>query len=629
MSETKTERKVAVILATDVVGYSGMMEENEEQTLKNLKVCRGIIEGLVNEHHGRIFNTAGDSVLAEFQSAVEAVICASEFQKTIKERNNSVGEEEQMQLRVGINFGDVVIEGDNLYGEGVNIAARLEALAQPGGICLSKNVHEIVNKKTDFQFNDLGEQKVKDTVLHAVDVVVDDSHKRTVKTKTKSKVPVFMAIVGILVLGIGGFYYYKNSIQDNVKKSVISSDRAVILIMPFTNHSGKKENDFIGNGMTSHLITTLSKHEQLFVLGKSTGEHILKNKISDEEIINKYGPQYVLDGGIQVAGTKTRINVELKDMAKNEIIWSEIYDFSEDDIFNIQDQLGSSVLSHLQIEITQGGVESTALKRLFTTEVYKNRLLSNTAFQLMTPEGHYRAEELWEINKKLEPDNFYLNTDRSWQLLQKTWLGISKNPKEDYIKAHKLALDVLEKDPEYVGAMSVAATVEQLLGDFDAACGRIDKMSILSEEVVDIAMVAEVQLACGDYDGAIETYEKVHRIAPHYSAWVKVYYLYAIMKKTFEEKSGDYEKAKKYALEQSNKDYLFYGASESFHTVLAYIYHKEGDLKLAKEHFEKQKTMKNSITKWRIENYDFVNSRSKEFMNDYVKVLQSLGLPDQ
>ena len=371
MAETKTERKVAVILATDVVGYSGMMEENEEQTLKNLKVCRGIIEGLVKEHHGRIFNTAGDSVLAEFQSAVEAVICASEFQKTIKERNNSVGEEEQMQLRVGINFGDVVIEGDNLYGEGVNIAARLEALAQPGGICLSKNVHEIVNKKTDFQFNDLGEQKVKDTVLHAVDVVVDDSHKRTVKTKTKSKVPLFAAIVGILVLGIGGFYYYKNSIQDNVKKSVISSDRAVILIMPFTNHSGKKENDFIGNGMTSHLITTLSKHEQLFVLGKSTGEHILKNKISDEEIINKYGAQYVLDGGIQVAGTKTRINVELKDMAKNEIIWSEIYDFSEDDIFNIQDQVGSSVLSHLQIKITKGGVKSTAEKRLYTPKFIK------------------------------------------------------------------------------------------------------------------------------------------------------------------------------------------------------------------------------------------------------------------
>ena len=629
MAESKTERKVTVILATDVVGYSGMMEENEEQTLKNLKVCRGIIEGLVKEHHGRIFNTAGDSVLAEFQSAVEAVICASEFQKTIKERNNSVGEEEQMQFRVGVNMGDVVIEGDNLYGDGVNVAARLEALAQPGGICLSKNVHEIVNKKTDFQFNDLGEQKVKDTVLHAVDVVIDDSHKRTVKTKSKSQVPLIAAIVGILVLGIGGFFYYKNSIQDNVKKSISSSDRPAILVMPFANQSGKKENDYIGNGMTSHLITTLSQHEQLLVLGKSTGEYVQKNQIPDEEIKNKYGAQFVLGGGIQVSGNKTRINVELKDLAKNDIIWSEIYDFSEDDIFNIQDQVGSSVLSHLQIEITMGGIESTALKRLYTPEVYKNRLLQGTAFQLMTPEGHYEAEELWKINKNIEPDNFYLDTDRSWQLVQKTWFGISKNPQEDLKKAHRLALGVLEKDPEHVGTMSIAAMIEQTLGDFDAACGRIDKMSILSVEVTDIAMVADTQRSCGDYDGSIETYEKVHRIAPHYSAWVKVYYLFAIMMKTFEEKNGDYEKAKNYALEHSNKDYIMAGASETFHTVLAYIYHKEGDANLAKDHFEKQKTMKNSITKWWIENYDFVNSRPKEFMNDYVKVLQKYGLPDQ
>ena len=134
MAESSARRKIAVILATDVVGYSTKMEKNEDQTLKNFKVCRSIIDGLVDEHHGRIFNTAGDSVLVEFQSAVEAVICASEFQNTIKERNNSVPQEEQMEFRIGISMGDVVIEGDNLYGEGVNLAARLEALAQPGGV---------------------------------------------------------------------------------------------------------------------------------------------------------------------------------------------------------------------------------------------------------------------------------------------------------------------------------------------------------------------------------------------------------------------------------------------------------------------------------------------------------------
>jgi TolB-like protein len=399
--------------------------------------------------------------------------------------------------------------------------------------------------------------------------------------------------------------------------------------MPFINNSGKEDNNYIGNGMTSHLIAILSQYEQLFVLGKSTGEHIQKNKIPDEEIINLYGVQYVLDGGIQVSGNKTRINVELKDLFENEVIWSKIYNFTDDDIFSIQDQVGDSILSHLQIEITHGGVESTALKRLYTPEVYKNRLLQLTAFQLMTPKGHYRAEELWEINKKLEPDNFYLDSDRSYQIVQKTWLGISKDPKEDLKKALKLALGVLEKDPEYVAAMSIAATIEQTLGDFDAACGRIDKMSKLSERIVDIAMLADIQRSCGDYDGSIETYEKVHEIAPHYSAWVKVYYLYAIMMKTFEDKNANYEKGKNYALQHSNKEYLFAGASETFNTVLAYIYFKEGNDKLAKEYFDKQKTMKNSMTKWWIENFDFVNTQSKEFMNDYVTVLQSLGLPDQ
>jgi len=633
MATKEIVRKIAVIFATDVVGYSKSVEKNEDQTIKNFRVCKKILEDLFKEHDGRIFNTAGDSVLAEFSSAVSAVICATEFQKLIKERNESETTDLKMEFRIGINMGDVVVEGDNLYGDGVNIAARLEALAQPNGVCLSRSVHEFINKKMDFLFNDLGEQTVKDNKFHAFDVVIDDSHKRTVKTKSKSQVPLIAAMIGILVLGIGGFAYYNFSIKDtdqkNGKAVETSSDRPAILVMPFANQSGKKENDYIGNGMTSHLITTLSQHEQLLVLGKSTGEYLQKNQVSDEDIVKTYGVQFVLGGGIQVSGNKTRINVELKDLAKNDIIWSEIYDFSEDDIFNIQDQVGSSVLSHLQIEITLGGVESTALKRLYSPEVYKNRLLGTTAFQLMTPEGHYEAEELWKINKKLEPENFYLDTDRSWHLVQKTWLGISKNPQEDLIKAHKLALGVLEKDPEYVGAMSIAAMLEQTLGDFDAACGRIDKMSRLSEEVVDIAMVAEVQRSCGDYDGSIETYEKVHRIAPHYSAWVKVYYLFAIMMKTFEEKSANYEKAKNYALEHSNKDYIMAGTSETFHTVLAYIYHKEGDLKLAKDHFEKQKSMKNSITKWWIENFDFVNSRSKEFMNDYVKVLQSLGLPDQ
>jgi len=288
MATKEIERKIAVIFATDVVGYSKSVEKNEDQTIKNFRVCKKILEDLFKEHDGRIFNTAGDSVLAEFSSAVSAVICATEFQRLIKERNESETTDLKMEFRIGINMGDVVIEGENLYGDGVNIAARLEALAQPNGVCLSRSVHEFINKKMDFLFNDLGEQTVKDNKFHAFDVVIDDSHKRTVKTKSKSQVPLIAAIVGILVLGIGGFAYYNFSIketdQKNGKAVETSSDRPAILVKPFANQSGKKENDYIGNGMTSHLITTLSQHEQLLVLGKSTGEYLQKNQVSDEEL---------------------------------------------------------------------------------------------------------------------------------------------------------------------------------------------------------------------------------------------------------------------------------------------------------------------------------------------------------
>ena len=617
MAKKDIERKIAVIFATDVVGYSKSIEKNEDHTIKNLRACKKILEDLFEEHDGRIFNTAGDSVLAEFSSAVSAVICATEFQKLMKERNESESTELKMEFRVGINMGDVVVEGDNLYGDGVNIAARLEALAQPNGICLSKSVYEFINKKIDFLFNDLGEQTVKENNFHAFDVVIDDSHKRKIKTKRKSKhVPLIVAIT-IIILGLGGYAYYQNTKTEQSNGGLVetSSDRPIILVMPFVNQSGNEKNDYIGNGMTSHLITTLSQFQQFVVLGKSTGEFVQKNQTSEEDIASKYGVKFILGGGIQVSGKKTRINVELKNLTDKKIIWSKIYDFLEEDIFKIQDEVGNSVLDNLEVEITRGGIATAAIKRLYSPEVYKNRLMQTAAFGLMTPDGHYKAEELWKKNKKLEPDNFYLDTDRAWQLVQKTWLGISKDLGEDLNEAHRLALAVLKKDPDHVATISIAATVEQMLGNFDEACSRIDKMRKLSQEILDIAMLADTQRSCGDYDGSIATYEKVHKIAPHFQAWVKLYYLFAIMMKTYEEKSNNYEKAKSYAIKNTNKDYLFAGVSESFHTVLAYIYYKEDKLELAKSHFEKQKKMKNSITKWWIENFDFINTKPKEFMN--------------
>ena len=261
MATKEIERKIAVIFATDVVGYSKSIEINEEKTIKSLRACKKILEDLFKEHDGRIFNTAGDSVLAEFSSAVSAVICATEFQKLIKERNESETTDLKMEFRIGINMGDVVVEGDSLYGDGVNIAARIEALAQPNGVCISRSVHEFINKKLEFLFNDLGEQTVKENKFHAFDVLIDDSQKRTLKTKSNSKIGLYVTILCLIILSFGSSFYYFEMKQNNHKQSARNSDRAVILLMPFINNSGKEDNNYIGNGMTSHLISVLSQYE--------------------------------------------------------------------------------------------------------------------------------------------------------------------------------------------------------------------------------------------------------------------------------------------------------------------------------------------------------------------------------
>ena len=246
---------------------------------------------MIKEHHGRIFNTAGDSVLVEFESAVEAVICASEFQNTIKGRNNSVSEEDQMQFRIGINFGDVVIEGDNLYGDGVNVASRLEALAQPGGICLSKNVHEIVNKKTDFQFYDLGEQKVKNTVLHAVDVTLDGTSQR--------------------------------KISESTAEQSLTEKPPAIAVLPFANMSGDTEQEYFVDGITEDIITNLSLWKTFPVISRNSSFTFKDKSVNLKEVAKELGVRYIVEGSVRKGGNKVRITAQLIDADADHHLWSE------------------------------------------------------------------------------------------------------------------------------------------------------------------------------------------------------------------------------------------------------------------------------------------------------------------
>ena len=206
MSGSEKSRKIAVIFVADVVGYSKHMEKDEDATLKAYDVCEKILKKLLKKYVGSIFNTGGDSALVEFQSAVNAVECAVDFQNEIKERNASDKTDTKLEFRIGINMGDVVQKEGNLLGDGVNIAARLEALAQPNGISISKSVYDLIVPKTNITFNDLGLQKVKQNTFHAYDILLDPSQKRTLKTQSTSNTTIFAGIAAALIIAIAGFF---------------------------------------------------------------------------------------------------------------------------------------------------------------------------------------------------------------------------------------------------------------------------------------------------------------------------------------------------------------------------------------------------------------------------------------
>lgn len=327
MADKKILRKIAVILVTDVVGFSKMMEANEDQTLQSFRACKEILDKLFEEHGGRIFNTAGDSVLAEFQSAVSAMVCAAEFQKLIKQRNSALDTQSQMNFRIGLNMGDVIVEGDNLYGDGVNVAARLEALCQPGGVCLSKAIHEFVSQKVELTFNDIGQQKVKNTNVHAFDLVLDGSANRELNSEPTLK-------------------------TENDEREL-----GAIAVLPFENQSNDPEQDFFVDGITDDIIANLSLWRTFPVISRNSSFVFKGKKVSANDVAQELGARYVVQGSIRKGGQRVRITAQLVDAEKDRQLWSERWDRSLEDIFDVQDEVSAAVAAQVNPAIQNYEVE--------------------------------------------------------------------------------------------------------------------------------------------------------------------------------------------------------------------------------------------------------------------------------
>ena len=387
MPESKPRRKLAAILAADVVGFSKMMGENEDRTLRNLKACRTLTDESVKTHHGRVFGSAGDSIIAEFGSPVDAIVAAVEFQKNLRDRNNEVDPEDQMQFRVGLNMGDVIIEGDNLYGEGVNVAARLESAAEPGGILVSGKFHDEVRRKLELGFESKGAQEMKniEEPVHTFKVLLGqeaqaDSPAPASPPSTVPSAPVANAPEAI-------------------------NEKPRLIVLPFSNLNNVEDNDFLVDGIVEDIITEFSRLNSIEIISRNTAFAFKGKEVDNTQIAADYGIHFIATGSVRSSGNRIRISVELTDPATGSSIWSERYDRTMDDVFEVQDEIVRKVMVALVGKLETASLERAKRKPTESLNSYEYLLRGRDFHHKFSKEGVLSAIEMLDKSIAADPGN--------------------------------------------------------------------------------------------------------------------------------------------------------------------------------------------------------------------------------
>ena len=627
MSEENINRKIAVIVVADVVGYSKHMEKDENSTLKAYSECEQILKPLLEQKQGMIFNTAGDSVLIEFSSAVNAVECAVDFQNKIEQRNQSSETTTKLEFRIGINMGDVVSKEGNLLGDGVNIAARLEALSQPNSVCISKSIYDLVVPKTKMTFNDLGIQKVKQNEFHAYDVLLKPSQKRKLKSsKTSFNIPLIGLGSTLILILVVGFVYLNNFSKQNVDTEELASgkvetDLRSVMIKPFVFLSQNDDLNYVGPAFTTFLSSSLSQYPRLNIVPESSVNYIISNNLSNEEIRSQYGVDYLVNATLQASGDKIRLSFGISNLGTGEVVTAEMYEFTEGDIFQYQDKIADLALEKMSILGKPVGSNNRISQN---PEIYKKHIIAHGHYTSWTEDGHYKAVQLAEEMLAEEPQNYGLRQFYAWIIQQKVYLGTSNDRVADLEKSLELARENLRShDEDWIDAIALAAGNEGLLGRYSEACARLPRMNKLLEEKNsnsgDIAMTAWINQNCEQYEKAASLYENVFERNPHFPAWVRYYYVYTLLA------SNKLEEAEQFALENNKLRYSYWGTNEILQLCLVYIAHKKKDLKGAQNYYDDYLAMQNPLSLGYMQ-MDLAAARSKEFFDDFQNVLKIYGM---
>jgi TolB-like protein len=483
MAEERVQRRLAAILAADVVGYSRMMEADEQGTLARLKAHRReLVDPKIEEHRGRIVKTTGDGMLVEFASVVEALSCAVEVQRGIAERNAEMAPENRIEFRIGVNVGDIVVESGDIYGDGVNVAARLEALAEPGGICVSGRVQEDARGKLDIAFEDAGEKQLKNIAWP----------------------------VRVCRVRLGG----KGA---TARPALSLPDKPSIAVLPFQNMSADPEQDYFADGMVEEIITALSRFRNLFIIARNSSFTYKGRAVDVKQVGRELGVRYILEGSVRRAGNKVRIAGQLIDASTGAHLWADRFDGGPHDIFELQDQVTASVVGAIAPKLELAEIERARRKPTENLDAYDYFLRGMAAFHQWTRETNTEALSLFYRAVELDPNfaSAYGMAARCYvQRKDCGWVTDRVRERAETERLARRAADLGKDDA--IALCTAGDALGDVVGDLEADAALADRALLLNPNLAWAWLFSGwAKIALGEPDVAIERIARALRLSPH------------------------------------------------------------------------------------------------------------------
>jgi len=625
VKEGDSERKLAVLVAIDVVGYSKSVERNEAKTIATLRKYRTILDPLIEGMGGRIFNTGGDSVFAEFGSAVQALKCVTHFQRDVYKKNCSLEITDQMLFRIGVNLGDVIEDDNNLLGDGVNVAARLESICQPSGVCISKAIYDLVKDKVDEEFHDIGLQRVKENQFHAFDVLINETKRRQRKNTRSRTKKISLTVLATVAATIAVFFLVGPGLNPrDAEIGFTLPTKPSLIVLPFKNLSGDPEKIFIAEGIAENITSQISRSSDVFVISNNSAKKVAGMELDSSEIADAVGVRYLMSGSVQEAAGNLRVSVKLIDAIEDRIVWVDKFSGKTEQLFEFQDLITESVFKNLQINFMSklGGSSNHSSH---WSSIEEMRLFGEGRRHLLkwTPDAHNEMErvvnEVYTGPQSSGPAHLL----RGWLYFQKVMMDGPEYRELNIAEGRRmaqLAFEIMQTPNPLV----LGAWFDLYERSYDAAQRKVNEAAAMGSPTGDmLAVGGTVYLLSMKPQKAKKMLAEAMRISPFHPAWYANRYATSL---AMLGENGEAKKVARSIVKKAKSGEIFSLQGSRALVTLALIADRESEQKKAREYVNEIMQIQPSFTQKELDK-QLGMLKDQNLLAEYKRLLDKYGLP--